>query len=95
MHNLQHGFIGWHDGPAPSFLRGLLGDLRDRIWKLEADFAALCSEEVSGPVAFSEAVLKKNEEKASVSAKLASKEWFLLYGIVIFICGLLLGMFLG
>ena len=95
MLNLQHGFIEWHDGPTPPFLHGLLGDLRDRIWKLEADVAALCSEEVSVPVALSEAVLKKNEEKAPVSEKLGSKEMFLLYGIVIFLCGLVVGMFLG
>ena len=37
----QHGFIQWHDLPTSPFLRGLLGDLRDRVWNLEDFVAAL------------------------------------------------------
>ncbi|KAF7061911.1 hypothetical protein CFC21_068563 [Triticum aestivum] len=44
----QHGFIEWHNGPTSPFLRVLLGDLRDRIWKLEDYGAAICKDGDAG-----------------------------------------------
>ncbi|XBH96884.1 hypothetical protein VPH35_087189 [Triticum aestivum] len=87
----------WHDEPTSSFLRGLLGDLRDRVWKLEVDVAALCNEGDSRAVGvdFMDAGRKKTEEDASVSQKSVSKQMLLVYGIVIFVSGIFVGMLLG
>ncbi|KAI4982752.1 hypothetical protein ZWY2020_023244 [Hordeum vulgare] len=91
----QHGFIQWHDGHTTLFLRVLLGDLRDRVWKLEAYIDALSTEGASGAAAaVTGGVMRGNEKNASVSEKCVSRE-MLLYGIVIFLSGMLIGMILG
>lgn len=90
----QHGFVQWHDGPTTQFVRGLLGDLRDRVWKLEADIDALLTEGASGAAALTDGVMRGNEKIASVSEKCVSRE-MLLYGIVIFLSGMVVGMILG
>ena len=42
----QHGFIDWHDAPTTPSVRGLLGDLQDRVWKRESYAAKVeCTDE--------------------------------------------------
>ncbi|XBH97846.1 hypothetical protein VPH35_127458 [Triticum aestivum] len=90
----QHSFIQWHDVPTTLFVRGLLGDLRDRVWKLEADIDALLTEGASGAATLTDGVTRGNEKNASVSEKCVSRE-MLLYGIVLFLSGMVVGMILG
>nr|XP_040245829.1 uncharacterized protein LOC109749450 [Aegilops tauschii subsp. strangulata] len=84
----------WHDGPTTEFLRRLLGDLRDRVWRLEEDVDALLNEGDSRAAALTDGVIGGNEKIASVSEKCVSRE-MLLYGIVLFLSGMVLGMILG
>ncbi|KAF7088511.1 hypothetical protein CFC21_091614 [Triticum aestivum] len=98
---LQHGFIEWHDNPTTPFLRVLLGDLRDRVWKLEDDAAAMCKDGDAGAGAFCMEVHKRNEQSAgdvpgaSSSDNFGRKELMLVCGIVIFVSGLVVGMILS
>ncbi|KAM3413115.1 hypothetical protein ACQJBY_004343 [Aegilops geniculata] len=90
----RHGFIQWHDGPTTEFLRRLLGDLRDRVWRLEEDVDALLTKGDSRAAALTDGVIGGNEKIASVSEKCVSRE-MLLYGIVLFLSGMVVGMILG
>ena len=65
--------------------------------KIEGDVAALCNEGDSRVVGvdFMDARRKKTEEDASVSQKSVSKHMLLVYGIVIFVSGIFVGMLLG
>ncbi|XBJ12280.1 hypothetical protein VPH35_016832 [Triticum aestivum] len=93
----QHGFIDWHDGPTTPFLRGLLGDLRDKVWRLE-DYLAAQSRE--GQDAGLTEEMKKNELVAETRARFDKKKEmemykFLFYGMMFFVVGLVVGLLLS
>ncbi|KAE8817177.1 hypothetical protein D1007_05388 [Hordeum vulgare] len=87
----RHGFIDWHDNPTTPFLRQLLGDLRDKVWRLEDELDGSSRE---GEVALlREELQKKNELVAEIRARCASKDEMqmyksLIYGMVFFVAGL-------
>uniref|UniRef100_A0A8I6XBX4 GRF-type domain-containing protein n=1 Tax=Hordeum vulgare subsp. vulgare TaxID=112509 RepID=A0A8I6XBX4_HORVV len=85
----KHGFLQWHDDPTSSFLRVLLGDLRDRVWSLEDDVAALCGDGDAGAGAVKERTACVGVVGASVR--------ILMYGcgIVIFASGSVAGMIIS
>ncbi|XP_044957117.1 uncharacterized protein LOC123407931 [Hordeum vulgare subsp. vulgare] len=89
----KHGFLQWHDGPTSPFLRVLLGDLRDRVWSLEDDVAALCGDgdASAGAGAVQEAV---QERTAGVGADGVSVR-MMVCGIVLFVSGLVVGMIIS
>uniref|UniRef100_A0A8I6YYY3 GRF-type domain-containing protein n=1 Tax=Hordeum vulgare subsp. vulgare TaxID=112509 RepID=A0A8I6YYY3_HORVV len=90
----QHEFVQWHDGPTSAFLRVLLGDLRDRVWMLENEVAAMCIDEDAGAGVCVQ-VQKRNEQTSSTGYSLARKGLMLVCGIVILVSGLVLGMLLS
>ncbi|XBJ17800.1 hypothetical protein VPH35_009123 [Triticum aestivum] len=97
-----HGFIQWHDDPTSPFLRVLLGDLRDRVWKLEDDVAALCTDGDAGAGALRVEMQKRTEQTArdggagaSIRDNLVRKGLMLVCGFLIFVSGLVLGMILS
>ncbi|KAI5004120.1 hypothetical protein ZWY2020_031363 [Hordeum vulgare] len=90
-----HGFVEWHDDPTSAFLRVWLGDLRDRVWMLENEAAAMCKDEDAGAGAVCVEARKRNEQTSSTSYSLARKGLMLVCAIVIFVSGLVLGMLLS
>lgn len=87
----QHGFIEWHDGPTTPFLRDLLGDLRDKVWRLEEDAANKLSEH-------DVAVLRKELDKknlviSEIVARCERKDETKMYKSVVFCFVDLLGWF--
>ncbi|KAE8819849.1 hypothetical protein D1007_02221 [Hordeum vulgare] len=74
----QHGFVQWHDGPTSAFLRVLLGDLRDRVWMVENEAAAMCKDQDAGAGVCVEAQ-KRNEQTSSTGYSLARKGLMLIY----------------
>ncbi|KAF6997673.1 hypothetical protein CFC21_013877 [Triticum aestivum] len=86
---VSHGFVEWHDGPTSPFLRVLLGDLRDRVWQLEDDAAAICKDGDATVGALCVEVQKRNEQTG------VRKGLLLLFGIMIFVSGLVVGMILS
>ncbi|KAI4982553.1 hypothetical protein ZWY2020_023045 [Hordeum vulgare] len=89
-----HGFVHWHDGPTSAFLRVLLGDLRDRVWMLENEAAAMCKDEDAG-VGVCVEEQKRNEQTSSTGYSLARKGLMPVCAVVIFVSGLVLGMLLS
>ncbi|XBI61517.1 hypothetical protein VPH35_042300 [Triticum aestivum] len=92
----------WHDDPTSPFLRVLLGDLRDRVWKLEDDVAALCTDGDAGAGALRVEMQKTTEQTArdggagaSIRDNLVRKGLMLVCGFLIFVSGLVLGMILS
>ncbi|XBI08431.1 hypothetical protein VPH35_136164 [Triticum aestivum] len=82
-----HGFIDWHDTPTTPFLRQLLGDLRDKVWRLED---GLLAKELE----------KKNALVAETRARCASRDEMqmykcLFYGLFMFVAGLVAGFLMS
>ncbi|VAI29513.1 unnamed protein product [Triticum turgidum subsp. durum] len=93
----HHGFIDWHDTPTTPFLRQLLGDLRDKVWRLEDELAGQSPE--GEVVLLREELEKKNALVAEMGARCDSKHEMemyksLFYGMVLFVAGLVAGFFL-
>ena len=83
----HHGFIDWHDAPTTPFVHGLLGDLRDRVWKLESYAAEVeCTDEPKE---------EKEQKAVVVTDKTVRKEMLFLFATVIFLFGIIVGMMLG
>ncbi|XBH95730.1 hypothetical protein VPH35_086245 [Triticum aestivum] len=93
----QHGFIDWHDTPTMPFLRQLLGDLWDKVWRLEDELAGHSRE---GEVGLLREELEKKEALlAEMRGKCDRKDEMqmyksLFYGMVLFVAGLVVGFLL-
>ncbi|XBH98100.1 hypothetical protein VPH35_127663 [Triticum aestivum] len=97
--DLQHGFIDWHDAPTTPFVRQLLGDLQDKVWRLEDELAGQSRE---GEVAvLKEELEKKNDLVAESRARSASRDemqmykCLLFYGLFLFVVGLVAGFLMS
>ena len=67
----------------------MLGDLRDWVWQLEDDAAAICKDGDATVGALCVEVQKRNEQTG------VRKGLLLLFGIMIFVSGLVVGMILS
>ncbi|KAM3192225.1 hypothetical protein ACQJBY_069450 [Aegilops geniculata] len=94
----QHGFIDWHDTPTTPYLRQLLGDLRDKVWRLEDELVGQSRE---GELAvLKEELEKKNALVAETRARCASRDEMqmykcLFYGLFMFVAGLVAGFLMS
>ncbi|KAI5009842.1 hypothetical protein ZWY2020_011979 [Hordeum vulgare] len=90
----RHGFVDSHDDPTTPFLRQLLGDLRDKVWRLEDELAGHSRGEIA---VLREEMEKKNELLAEIRARcgrIDEMQMFksLFYGMIFFVAGLVAGL---
>ncbi|XBI73638.1 hypothetical protein VPH35_067346 [Triticum aestivum] len=88
------GFIEWHDDPLPKFFSGLIGDLRDEVWRLKGARTEDAVEEQTMTESVILALQEQLKEKSAEIDAVKTKYKTILVVFVVFVLGLVLGKFL-
>ncbi|KAE8818407.1 hypothetical protein D1007_03854 [Hordeum vulgare] len=97
------GYVEWHDDPLPKFFSDLIGDLRDEVWRLKGGGTVARTEDAFGAVAIHEAeagtkmiALSLQEQLRLKNADMdamKSKYMNVIFVLIVFVIGLVLGKF--